>query len=119
MGRILPTPANVSHDGRPIRSSPLYSGTSTAPGDTALSSATPEDNRSLTNVTPTAAQSDVQLGLLYRDSIRKCMAPDRHMAVPREVGRRLLMETDKYRLGVGASRGNISALLKLKSENAT
>ena len=38
------------------------------------------------------------------------------MVVPDEVDHSLLMETDRDRLGVDASRGDIGALLKLKSE---
>ena len=54
--------------------------------------------------------------MLYPDFLRNRIVHDRHMVAPHEVDHLMLMESDRGRLGVDSSRGDISALLKLKSE---
>ena len=115
-GRIISSSIGSTRDGASVHSNAAPSGLSIASNHTTLTDPILGNARSLSNVTVSASQIDVNLGLLYHDFLRKRIVPDRHMVVPHEAGQCLLMESDMGRLGIDASHGDISALLKLKSE---
>ena len=115
-GRIASHPTITGAMNQATSHPSLPSGASTIPKSIQLSAPLLDGARCVANVTAPAAQTDAALGLMYPDFLRKRIVPGKHMVVPDEVDRSLLMETDRERLGVDASQGDIGALLKLKSE---
>ena len=113
---IIPSVVNSAHGGESAHGGSAHTGVSAVSGDTTLTVPVRNDTRSLSNVTVSTSQSDVNVGMMYPDFLRKRTIPDRHMAVPREIDHGMLLESEKERMGIDASHGDMSDMLKLKNE---
>ena len=107
---------NLSHVGASAYGGSLRTGVSAVSWNTSLTLPVLNDTHSISNVTVSSPQSDIDIGMLYPDFLRRRGIPDRHMAVPREVHHGLLMESVNQRMGIDASNGDLSALLKMKKQ---
>ena len=96
---MSPQYANVG-GGRVAQDSTIPSGASTIPQSIKLAAPQLDSARRLSNVTSPAVQANATLGLMYPDFLRKRIMPGKHMVVPGEVDRSLLMESERGRLGL-------------------